>query len=127
MKNNKKGFTLAELLIVVAIIAVLVAIAIPIFSSQMKSAKDAVDLANVRACYAEAMTKYLTEGNTSAGDASSTTTFTPQGDGSTKGWTDGKIGGLQMTKAIHDGLTSGKTLKFTFDGSGTVTGITSNP
>ena len=29
-KNNNKGFTLAELLIVVAIIAVLVAIAIPI-------------------------------------------------------------------------------------------------
>ena len=30
----KKGFTLAELLIVVAIIAVLVAIGIPIFTSQ---------------------------------------------------------------------------------------------
>ena len=33
-KENKKGFTLAELLIVVAIIAVLVAIAIPIFTAQ---------------------------------------------------------------------------------------------
>lgn len=32
-KNEKKGFTLAELLIVVAIIAVLVAISIPIFNS----------------------------------------------------------------------------------------------
>jgi prepilin-type N-terminal cleavage/methylation domain-containing protein len=30
MKKNNKGFTLAELLIVVAIIAVLVAIAIPV-------------------------------------------------------------------------------------------------
>ena len=30
MKENKKGFTLAELLIVVAIIAVLVAISIPL-------------------------------------------------------------------------------------------------
>ena len=29
--NNKKGFTLMEMLIVVAIIAVLVAIAIPVF------------------------------------------------------------------------------------------------
>lgn len=36
MKKNKQGFTLAELLIVVAIIAVLVAISIPIFSSQLK-------------------------------------------------------------------------------------------
>lgn len=34
MKINRKGFTLAELLIVVAIIAVLVAVAIPIFGSQ---------------------------------------------------------------------------------------------
>ena len=33
MKINRKGFTLAELLIVVAIIAVLVAVAIPVFGS----------------------------------------------------------------------------------------------
>ena len=31
-QTNRKGFTLAELLIVVAIIAVLVAIAIPVFT-----------------------------------------------------------------------------------------------
>ena len=36
MKKNNKGFTLAELLIVVAIIAVLVAIAIPVFTSQLE-------------------------------------------------------------------------------------------
>ena len=35
-KENKKGFTLAELLIVVAIIAVLVAISIPIFTAQLE-------------------------------------------------------------------------------------------
>ena len=53
MKNNKKGFTLAELLIVVAIIAVLVAISIPIFSAQLEKAKEATDAANIRAAYAE--------------------------------------------------------------------------
>ncbi len=42
MKENKKGFTLAELLIVVAIIAVLVAISIPIFTSQLEKSRDAV-------------------------------------------------------------------------------------
>ena len=52
-KLNKKGFTMAELLIVVAIIAVLVAIAIPIFTAQLEKSKEAVDLANVRSAYAE--------------------------------------------------------------------------
>jgi prepilin-type N-terminal cleavage/methylation domain-containing protein len=46
--KNKKGFTLAELLIVVAIIGVLVAISIPIFSSQLEKSREATDLANVR-------------------------------------------------------------------------------
>ena len=51
-KNNKKGFTLAELLIVVAIIAVLVAIAIPVFTSQLEKSREATDVANVRSSYA---------------------------------------------------------------------------
>ena len=52
-KENKKGFTLAELLIVVAIIAVLVAISIPIFTAQLEKSKEAVDEANLRSAYAE--------------------------------------------------------------------------
>ena len=50
---NRRGFTLAELLIVVAIIAVLVAIAIPVFTSQLEKAREATDLANIRSAYAE--------------------------------------------------------------------------
>ncbi len=46
--KSKKGFTLAELLIVVAIIAVLVAIAVPLFVNGLKKAQDARDDANVR-------------------------------------------------------------------------------
>ena len=60
-KENKKGFTLAELLIVVAIIAVLVAISIPIFTSQLEKSRESVDMANIRAAYAEVMTAALTE------------------------------------------------------------------
>ena len=59
-KNNKKGFTLAELLIVVAIIAVLVAIAIPIFTSQLEKSREATDAANIRAAYAEIMAEAIT-------------------------------------------------------------------
>lgn len=61
MRKNKKGFTLAELLIVVAIIGVLVAISIPIFTSQLEKSRDAVTLSNIRAAYAQAQTAYLTE------------------------------------------------------------------
>ena len=48
-QRNKKGFTLAELLIVVAIVAVLAAIAIPIFNMQLDKARQGVDTSNLRA------------------------------------------------------------------------------
>lgn len=63
-KSNKKGFTLAELLIVVAIIAVLVAIAIPVFTSQLEKSREAVDLANLRAAYAECAAEVIGSDNT---------------------------------------------------------------
>lgn len=62
MKEHRKGFTLAELLIVVAIIAVLVAIAIPVFAAQKHKAEAAVDQANLRAYYADIQSNYITTG-----------------------------------------------------------------
>lgn len=61
-KNNKKGFTLAELLIVVAIIAVLTAVAIPIFTGQLNKSKYSSDLANARSIYSELSADYLANG-----------------------------------------------------------------
>ena len=58
MKKNRKGFTLAELLIVVAIIGVLVAVSIPIFTSQLEKSREATDLANIRAAKALAVAAY---------------------------------------------------------------------
>lgn len=54
-----KGFTLAELVVVVAIIGVLVAISVPIFSSQLEKSREATDLANVRSAYAQIMTEAM--------------------------------------------------------------------
>ena len=59
--KSKKGFTLAELLVVVAIIAVLVAVAIPVFSTQLNSAKLATDHAMIREAYAHMQYAKITE------------------------------------------------------------------
>lgn len=57
--RNKKGFTLAELMVVVAIIGVLVAVSVPIFNSQLEKSREATDLANVRSAYAQVMTEAI--------------------------------------------------------------------
>lgn len=62
-KKLKKsgGFTLIEMLIVVAIIAILVAISIPLVSSSLDKAKKATDTANERAAKAAALITYMTD------------------------------------------------------------------
>lgn len=57
--TNKKGFTLIEMLVVIAIIAVLVAIIIPVVSSATDKAAAATNAANLRAIKAEATTDLL--------------------------------------------------------------------
>ena len=61
MKRNR-GFTLMEMLIVLAIIAVLAAIAIPVFNGSLHKAKVAADMANARAYYAELQTQLMLTG-----------------------------------------------------------------
>ena len=58
--ENKKGFSLAELLIVIAIMAVLVAIAIPAFGDQIERSRESVDLSGLRNGYTEAAAVMMT-------------------------------------------------------------------
>jgi type IV pilus assembly protein PilA len=69
-RQQNKGFTLAELLIVVAIIAVLVAISIPIFSNQLRKARFATNLANARAAKAAVIAGYFDTNGTRIHDLS---------------------------------------------------------
>lgn len=111
MKKTKKGFTLAELLVVVAIIAVLVAIAIPIFTSQLEKAREATDAANIRAAYAEVVSSELTNGTT----ATKEVVLTQQ----QPGWQDKsitKIGDTTIAEnAVLNGVDKGQTIVVGFD------------
>ena len=61
LMKKEEGFTLAELLIVVAIIAVLVAVSIPIFTAQLEKSRESTDMANLRAAKAAVIAAYLTQ------------------------------------------------------------------
>ena len=95
--RNKKGFTLMELLIVVAIIAILAAIAIPTFSSSLTKAKNAADEANARSLYAAVAMDYMT--------ADTANPFNPP---------------ATATVAANDAVTY-NTVEYTFNGGASIT------
>ena len=104
--EKSKGFTLMEMLIVVAIIAVLVAIAIPTFTASLNKARVATDEANIRAGYATLMAEMLTsdtttvagkyqlntDGSITAKDAAGS--YTTYGNAEANGITVPNIGGI---------------------------------
>ena len=120
MRKNDKGFTLAELLIVVAIIGVLVAISIPIFTSQLEKAREATDMANIRSAYAEVAAAALTDSDT-------TITEEVAAKQTQEGWqTNGEteIAGIKLSAIAENAKKGGTfTIKYTAgtDGTGKIT------
>ena len=102
IKNNKKGFTLAELLIVVAIIAVLTAIAIPVFTTQLKKSRLATNQANARSAVAMATTKLLEPSNsTYSWKYTVSTAQIEAGTAATSGATTKAIADWEVTDTIN--------------------------
>ena len=89
LKGNRKGFTLAELLIVIAIIAILAAIAIPVYTTQMGKARQRVNEANIRSAKSLAVADYLLGEKTTAASY----TFTVSNSNLTMGTTVGDATG----------------------------------
>ena len=119
--RRNKAFTLAELLITVAIIGVLVAIGIPVFSTQLEKSREAADLANIRSEYAQVMIGAVAGETTTPHDV----VLTQRKDG----WQNtGAQSALEMLGTVTgapvaDGIctisfeTDSNTVTFLFDGS----------
>ena len=109
MKNTKKrGFTIVELVIVIAVIAILASVLIPTFSSVVTKAKESKALQEARNAYTEALAEHLTETTPctnkthtiTQGSVEWTVTFSGTG-------TNATIGGTVDTVAYEFTVTNG--------------------
>lgn len=107
-------YTLVEPLEEVAIIGVLVAVSIPIFTSQLEKAREATDLANIRSAYAEASADLLSNDKTSASAQTASAQSTGKFDSVTSApeW---------FTNYSTFDVTKGKKFKVTVTDKGAVT------
>jgi len=80
-KMYKKGFTLIEMLVVIAIIAVLVSIIVPVVGHSTTKAKAAADAANLRSIAASVAIDYM---DNNVVDGTYTMPTSESGDGTAK-------------------------------------------
>ncbi len=98
--KNKKGFTLVELMIVVVIMAILVAVAVPIFSAVTENARVKTCLANRREIVAQM--NQFTMGAITGSEIVSAMSFEITSDGDKATITESKL--VNITKADINNL-----------------------
>ena len=110
-KNNKKGFTIVELVIVIAVIAILAAVLIPTFSSVIKKANLSNDQQNVRNMNTALAVEVIPDSKfTTAGDAINGLYR--------EGWNTGKL--ETYSKGFHYAYSLENNRMYLLDETGTV-------
>ena len=102
MKNlkNKKGFTIVELVIVIAVIAILAAVLIPTFSGVIEKANESKAMQEATNAYKEAYALAISDGVIANNESQEV-------DGFTFTWTmtDGSVSSVAIAKDPTDGYT----------------------
>jgi type IV pilus assembly protein PilA len=102
-KRNKKGFTLIELMIVIAIIAILAAIAIPQFQSYRTRGYNTAARADVKNAYTAAQAYFSDRPTVSVGLPELATGGYVASQGVTVGVTNGAMATLALTATHSSG------------------------
>ena len=76
MKNNRKGFTIVELVIVIAAIAILIGAMLPTLTGVVNDAREYAALMRVTAAYKEALSEAMADGEVTPGETASAYGFT---------------------------------------------------
>lgn len=132
--KKQGGFTLIEMLIVVAIIAILIAIAIPMVNSALERAREATDEANMRAAIGLAYVDYMMGDEDTDGVLDATTktayyniannrgTLVAEANKPTTGYGKG-LANIGADDVSHEG----QIIKLEVDATGDITGTWEDP